>query len=156
MSTQGSRQVCLSRCPKSQISSTSRFGTFFPAIFPEFSSGTEFGSSHSLLEFSEKKTLAVGARRQRLRYIYIYICVCVCVCVCLCLCNVMPENSTIKIRSELPPPPPSKRKTDPPPLRREILWAWGFPAERTKKTPGAHKIGAPISGPRIAGRKITE
>ena len=26
-----------------------------------------------------------------------------------------------------------------------------FPAERTKKMPGAHKIGAAISGPRITG-----
>ena len=31
-----------------------------------------------------------------------------------------------------------------------------FPAERTKKIPGAHKIGAAISGPRIAGGRITD
>ena len=40
-------------------------------------------------------------------------------------------------------------------LERGILWAWRFSC-RTSKKSGAHKIGGAISGPRIAGRKITD
>ena len=43
-----------------------------------------------------------------------------------------------------------------PPLKRGILWAWGFCSRKSQKMPGAHKIGAAISGPRIAGRKIMD
>ena len=46
--------------------------------------------------------------------------------------------------------PPSK-KTQNPPLKGGILWAWGFSGRKNQKIPGAHKIGAAISGPRIAG-----
>ena len=59
----------------------------------------------------------------------------------------------IKIKLALPPHP-SKRPNPPPPKTR-ILWAWGFSSRKNQKMPGAHKIGAAISGPRIAGRKIT-
>ena len=47
------------------------------------------------------------------------------------------------------PPPASKEPLTPPPLNGGILCAWGFSSR--KKMPGAHKIGAAISGPRIAG-----
>ena len=46
--------------------------------------------------------------------------------------------------------PPSK-KTQNPPLKGGILWAWGFSSRKNPKMPGAHKIGAAISGPRITG-----
>ena len=56
----------------------------------------------------------------------------------------------IKIKSALPPPL-SKKKTQPPsPPKRGVLWAWGFSSKESPKIPGAHKIGAAISGPRIA------
>ena len=48
--------------------------------------------------------------------------------------------------------PPSKKKTqNPPPSKGGILWAWGFSSRKNQKMPGAHKIGAAISGPRITG-----
>ena len=37
--------------------------------------------------------------------------------------------------------------------KRGILWAWGFPAERTKECQAPIKLA--ISGPRIVGGKIT-
>ena len=55
----------------------------------------------------------------------------------------------IKIKLALPPPPP--KKTQNPPLKGGILWAWGFSSRKNPKMPGAHKIGAAISGPRITG-----
>ena len=45
----------------------------------------------------------------------------------------------------------SKKAQDPPPLKGGILWAWGFSSRKKQKMPGAHKIGAAISGPRITG-----
>ena len=39
-------------------------------------------------------------------------------------------------------------------LRCGILWAWGFSSRKNQKMRGAHKIGAAISGPRIAGGKL--
>ena len=48
--------------------------------------------------------------------------------------------------------PPFQKNHDPPPaLKGGILWAWGFSSRKSPKMPGAHKIGAAISGPRIAG-----
>ena len=71
MWAQGSRQVCLSRCPKSwNFYSISRFGKIFssnfPGTFPQSSSRTDPGNSHSLLEFSEKKTRGGKAYRGNL------------------------------------------------------------------------------------------
>ena len=51
-------------------------------------------------------------------------------------------------------PPLQKRPRTP--LKGGILWAWGFSSKRNQKIPGAHKIGVAISGPRIAGGKITD
>ena len=44
----------------------------------------------------------------------------------------------------------------PPPLKGGILWAWGLSSRKNQKILGAHKIGAAMSGPRIAGGKITD
>ena len=43
-----------------------------------------------------------------------------------------------------------------PPIKRGILWAWEFSSRKNQKMPGAHKIGAAISGPRIAVGKLTD
>ena len=53
-----------------------------------------------------------------------------------------PSLHTVK-----PPLPKNPR----PPLKQGILWAWGFASRKNQKLPGAHKIGAAISGPRIVG-----
>ena len=55
----------------------------------------------------------------------------------------------IKIKLALPPL--LKKPRTPPPLKGGILWAWGFSSRKNQKMPGAHKIGAAISGPRITG-----
>ena len=39
-------------------------------------------------------------------------------------------------------------------LKQGIIWAWRFTAEKNQKISGAHKIGAAISGLRIAGEKF--
>ena len=54
----------------------------------------------------------------------------------------------IEIKSALPPP---KTQNTPPPKKAEFYGHGGFPAERTH-FPGVHKIGAAISGPRIADK----
>ena len=51
--------------------------------------------------------------------------------------------------------PPSK-KAQKPPLKGGILWAWGFSSRKNQKMPGAHKIGAAISGPRITGGNFVD
>ena len=53
------------------------------------------------------------------------------------------------------PPPPQKKKPKYPPKKRGNLWAWRFSCRKKKKKtifPGAHKVGAAISGPRVAGK----
>ena len=50
--------------------------------------------------------------------------------------------------------PPSKKAKNPP--KGGILWAWGFSSRKNQKMPGAHKIGAAISGPRIAGANFMD
>ena len=60
----------------------------------------------------------------------------------------------IKIKSALPPP--QKKPRIPPPLKRGILWTRRFSCRKKAKTPGAHKIGTPISGPRIADKYFTD
>ena len=61
----------------------------------------------------------------------------------------------IKIKLALAPPlsPP---KNYPALLKQGLLWAWCFSSRRKQKIPGAHKIGAAVSGPRVAGGKITD
>ena len=54
----------------------------------------------------------------------------------------------IKIKSALPPPPK-------PPPKRGILWTWVF-LQKDRIFPGVHKIGAAISGPRIADTNFTD
>ena len=54
----------------------------------------------------------------------------------------------IKIKSALPPPPK-------PPPKRGILWTWVF-LQKERIFPGVHKIGAAISGPRIADTNFTD
>ena len=51
------------------------------------------------------------------------------------------------------PPPPKTQNT--PPLKRGILWTWLF-LPNGRIFPGAHKIGAAISGPRIADKHFTD
>ena len=50
-----------------------------------------------------------------------------------------------------PPPPPKK-----PPKKGEILWIKWFFLQKERIFPGVHKIGAPISGPRIADTNFTD
>ena len=53
-------------------------------------------------------------------------------------------------------PPPKTQNIPPPPPSKEEFYGHGFfPAERTH-FPGAHKIGAAISGPRIADKHFTD
>ena len=52
------------------------------------------------------------------------------------------------------PPPFQKNPRPPPPLKGGVLWAWGFSNRKKQKMPVAHKIGAAISVPRIAGDKF--
>ena len=58
----------------------------------------------------------------------------------------------IKIKSALPPPPPKKPKIPLPKTRN--FKAWRFSCRKNAIFPGAHKIGAANSGPRIAGKKF--
>ena len=53
-----------------------------------------------------------------------------------------------------PPPPPNPQIT--PPLKRVILRTWRFFLQKEHIFPGVHKIGAPISGPRIADTNFTD
>ena len=57
-------------------------------------------------------------------------------------------RAPIKIKSALPPTPPKTQKTPPPP--NEEFYGHGFFLQKERIFPGVHKIGAPISGPRIA------
>ena len=63
---------------------------------------------------------------------------------------------THKYKMGTPTAPSKKLQPPPPPLKRGILWAWGFSIRKKQKIPGAQKIGAAISGPRIAGGKTTD
>ena len=62
-------------------------------------------------------------------------------------------RAPIKIISALPPP---KKPKIPPPLRRGIFWTWVFFLQKERIFPGAHEIDAPISGPRIADKNLTD
>ena len=51
-------------------------------------------------------------------------------------------------------PAPQSKIT--PPLKRGILWTWRFCCRKNTEILGAHKIGAAISGPRIADKNFTD
>ena len=51
--------------------------------------------------------------------------------------------------------PPPKPKIPPPP-KRGILWTWRFSCRKNAEILGVHKIGAAISGPRIADTNFTD
>ena len=53
-------------------------------------------------------------------------------------------------------PPLLKKKTQNPPPKRKNFVGMGVSSIKDQKFAGAHKIGATISGPRIAGGKITD
>ena len=59
-------------------------------------------------------------------------------------------RAPIKIKSALPPPPPR------PPPKKEEFYGHGFSCRKNAFFPGVHKIGAPISGPRIADTNFTD
>ena len=52
------------------------------------------------------------------------------------------------------PPLPQTQNT--PPLKPRILWTWRFSCRKNAEILGAHKIGAAISGPRIADKNFTD
>ena len=56
-------------------------------------------------------------------------------------------------KNKIGTPPPQSPKY--PPLKRGILWTWLFLQNR-RFFPGVHKIGAAISGPRIADKNFTD
>ena len=53
-------------------------------------------------------------------------------------------------------PPPQKNPKYAPPLKPGILWTCGFSCRKNAEILGAHKIGAAISGPRIADKNFTD
>ena len=57
----------------------------------------------------------------------------------------------IKIKSAFPPSNPT-----PPQKNERILWTWRFSCRKKAFFPGVHKIGAAISGPRIADKNFTD
>ena len=61
-------------------------------------------------------------------------------------------RAPIKIKSALPPPPP-KPKIPPPPKTRNFMDR-GFSCRTDAFFPGVHKIGAALSGPRIADKEF--
>ena len=60
-----------------------------------------------------------------------------------------------KIKSALPPPPFRKtQKYPPPPENEDFMGMEVFSCRKNAIFPAAHKIGAAISGPRIAGKTL--
>ena len=51
---------------------------------------------------------------------------------------------------------PPSQSPEPLPQKKEFCGHGGFSSRKNQKTTGAHKIGAAISSPRIAGRKISD
>ena len=69
----------------------------------------------------------------------------------------MSEKSPRPKKKKTAFPPPPKTQNTPPPKTRNFMEKMVFPAERTFFFfPGVHKIGAPISGPRIADTNFTD
>ena len=58
-------------------------------------------------------------------------------------------------KNKIGTPPPKKKNPNTPPLKRGILWTWFF-LQKERIFPGVHKIGVPISGPRIADTNFTD
>ena len=52
--------------------------------------------------------------------------------------------------------PAQKTQNTPPQKKRGILWTWRISCRKDAFFPGAHKIGAALSGPRIAGKNLTD
>ena len=69
--------------------------------------------------------------------------------------NVRKIPAPIKLKAALPPPKPQKTTPPPPPLKRGILWTLVF-LQKERIFPSAQKIGAAISGPRIADTNFTD
>ena len=59
-------------------------------------------------------------------------------------------------KNKIGPPPPQNPKYPPPPLKRGILWTGGFSCRKNAIFPRVRKIGAAISGPRIADTNFTD
>ena len=56
-------------------------------------------------------------------------------------------------KNKIGTPPP---QTQNPPLKQGILWTWRFSCRKKMEILGVHKIGAAISGPRIADKNFTD
>ena len=65
------------------------------------------------------------------------------------LCQKNPRAHHNKIGT----PPP---QTENPPPKTRILWTWRFSCRKSAEILGVHKIGAAISGPRIADTNFTD
>ena len=52
--------------------------------------------------------------------------------------------------------PSKKPEHPPPPPYNEYFMDMGVSSSKNQKMPGTHKIGAAISGPRVAGGEITD
>ena len=64
--------------------------------------------------------------------------------------NIQKNPRAHKNKIGTPPPPPKKKNQ-----KRGILRTWFF-LQKERIFPGVHKIGAPISGPRIADTNFTD
>ena len=59
-------------------------------------------------------------------------------------------------KNKIGTPPPKKTQNTPPPQNEEIYGHGGFSCRKNTEILGAHKIGAAISGPRIADKNFTD
>ena len=59
-------------------------------------------------------------------------------------------------KNKIGTPPPPKPKNTPPPPQNEEFYGHVFFLQKERIFPGAHKIDAPISGPRIADKNFTD
>ena len=66
-----------------------------------------------------------------------------------------PKVRKIPAPVKMKSPPPQKKTQIPPPKTRNFLDMEVF-LQKEGKIPGVHKIGAPISGPRIADKNFTD
>ena len=62
--------------------------------------------------------------------------------------SVFSQKSPCAHKNKIGTPPSPRKPKVPPRLKRGILWTWRFSCRTKEKIPGAHKIGAPISGTR--------
>ena len=76
---------------------------------------------------------------------------------CLILAMIRKILAPIKIKSALPPPQKNPKYPKYPPLpKNEEFYGHGFFLQSGRIFPGVHKIGAAISGPRIADKILTD